>query len=74
MTDITKNSLLIIDELGRSTSLEEGTALSLAISEKLMRTEAFIFLTTHFTLITKLQDMYFNVKVYVFHFITIKKQ
>lgn len=63
MTTMTKNSLVIIDELCRSTSLEEGTALAIAIVEKMAQTSAFIYITTHFTLLTKLYDMYLNVKV-----------
>lgn len=63
MTTMTKNSLVIIDELCRSTCLEEGTALAIAIVEKLVQSSAFIYITTHFTLLTKLYEMYLNVKV-----------
>lgn len=63
LSTMTDNSLIVIDELCRSTSLEEGTALAMAISEKLLQTGAFIYLTTHYTLITKLADMYCNIKV-----------
>lgn len=59
----TKHSLVIIDELGRCTSLEDGTALAMAIVEKLAQTSAYIFLTTHFILITTLHDMYPNIKL-----------
>lgn len=60
---MTKNSLVIIDELCRSTAVEEGTALAMAICEKMLKTPAYIFLTTHYTTITKLQELYCNVKV-----------
>lgn len=63
LKNATSKSLIIIDELCRSTSLEQGTALAYAIIEKLMKTKAFIYLTTHYTIITKMQDMYCNVKV-----------
>lgn len=63
MKNATNKSLIIIDELCRSTSVEQGTALAYAIIEKLMKTNAFIYLTTHYTIITKMQDMYCNVKV-----------
>ncbi|KAJ8916137.1 hypothetical protein NQ315_004504 [Exocentrus adspersus] len=64
MTTMTNNSVVIIDELCRSTSLEEGTALAIAIVEKLAQSSAFIYITTHFTLLTKLYDMYLNVKLW----------
>ncbi|XP_018566348.1 uncharacterized protein LOC108907240 [Anoplophora glabripennis] len=64
MMTMTENSLVIIDEICRSTSLEEGTALAIAIVEKLAQSSAFIYVTTHFTLLTKLYDMYLNVKVW----------
>lgn len=60
---MTKYSLIIVDELCRSTSLEEGTALAMALCEKLLATDAFVFFTTHYTDITKLHHMYCNVKV-----------
>lgn len=63
LSTMTHNSLVIMDELCRSTAVEEGTALAMAICEKMLMSPAFIFLTTHYTLITKLQELYFNVKV-----------
>lgn len=63
MNTATKDSLVIIDELGRSTSLEEGTALTMAIVEKFAQTNTYLFVTTHFTLITQLYHMYPNVKL-----------
>ncbi|CAG9812751.1 unnamed protein product [Phaedon cochleariae] len=64
MTSLTKNSLVIIDELGRSTALEEGTALAIAILEKLANSSAYIYIATHFTLLTRLYDMYPYVKIW----------
>lgn len=58
---ITPYSIVIIDELCRGTSTEEGTALAWAILEELLATTAFIFFTTHFWFLTKLQDFYCNV-------------
>ena len=48
------NSLVIIDELGRGTSTEEGSALCWAISETFAATNSFTFLATHFQIMTKL--------------------
>lgn len=59
---VSQNTLIVVDELCRSTSLEKGTALAMSIGETLMATPAFIFFTTHFKLLTKLQDLHLNVK------------
>ena len=57
--------LVIIDELGRSTSVIEGTALSWAIAECLMKTNAFVLFATHFLFLTKLEKYHPNVLKYV---------
>lgn len=59
---MTKNTLIIIDELCRSTSVEEGTAIAMSICEKLIQTPAFTFITTHYIFLTKLYDLYYQVK------------
>lgn len=59
---MTEKTLIIIDELCRSTSIEEGTALAMAVCEKLMNSKAFIFVTTHFTFFAKMAEMYYNVE------------
>ena len=48
--------VVIIDELGRGTSTEEGSALCWAISEEFASNGAFTFLATHFQIMTKLED------------------
>lgn len=50
-------ALVVIDELGRGTSPEEGAALSWAISEALSQTSAFTFFATHFRLLTKMESI-----------------
>lgn len=42
------NSLVIIDELGRGTSINDAFSISLAICEHLVNTEATVFIATHF--------------------------
>jgi DNA mismatch repair protein MSH4 len=41
--------MVIIDELGRGTSTQEGLAIALAMSEDLIKTGCRVFFATHFT-------------------------
>lgn len=59
--NMTSDSLIIIDELCRGTSVDEGTNLALAICEEMLDKSAFIFFTTHYLFLTKLEEMYPNV-------------
>ncbi|KAE9548385.1 hypothetical protein FO519_008399 [Halicephalobus sp. NKZ332] len=43
-----EKSLIVIDELARSTSTEEGIGICYAICEKLIRSRAFVLFATHF--------------------------
>lgn len=59
---MTPNSLVIIDELGRSTAIEEGIAISVAIVEEFVQSkEVFLYFATHFQQLTELDTMYPNV-------------
>lgn len=56
--------LILMDELGRSTSSEEGAALSWAIVEEIVKiggNRIFCFLATHFALLARLEDLYCTV-------------
>ncbi|XP_053326326.1 mutS protein homolog 4 [Spea bombifrons] len=59
-------SLIIIDELGRGTSAEEGIGLCYAVCEHLLGTKAFTLLATHFLELCHLGTMYPNVENYHF--------
>ncbi|XP_064639477.1 mutS protein homolog 4-like [Lineus longissimus] len=59
-------SLIIIDELGRGTSLDEGIGICHAICEYLLNLKAFTFFATHFMELTNLDSLYPNVENYHF--------
>ncbi|XP_050546917.1 mutS protein homolog 4-like [Daktulosphaira vitifoliae] len=59
---ITNHSLVIIDELCRGTTSEEGSSLAWAICEQLMQSRAIIYVATHSVLLTKLNNIYCNVE------------
>ncbi|XP_072025616.1 mutS protein homolog 4-like [Amphiura filiformis] len=59
-------SLVIIDELGRGTSSEEGIGICYAICEFLLTVKAFVFFVTHFLDITNLDTLYPNAENYHF--------
>ncbi|KAF2156856.1 hypothetical protein K461DRAFT_218151 [Myriangium duriaei CBS 260.36] len=48
LNNVDKNSLVIIDELGRGTSSRDGLAISLAIAEALVDSRALVWFATHF--------------------------
>ncbi|KAF5308796.1 hypothetical protein FQR65_LT06029 [Abscondita terminalis] len=63
LTVLTKNTLIIIDEICRSTAAVEGTAGAMAICERFLKTPAFVFFTTHFKLLTAIHQIQVNVKL-----------
>ena len=60
-------SLVIVDELGRGTGVEEGAALCFAISEHILtNSKPFVFFVTHFHELEHLENIYPNVVNYHF--------
>lgn len=59
-------SLIIMDELGRGTSAEEGVGICHSICEYLLRLKAFTFFVTHFLELTNIDSLYPNVENYFF--------
>ncbi|KAI9354044.1 muts domain V-domain-containing protein, partial [Pilaira anomala] len=58
---ITNTSIVIIDELGRSTSPSDALGITGAVCEDLIRTRAFCFFATHLHELTRSLDVYPNV-------------
>lgn len=48
LRNIDRNSMVIIDELGRGTSTRDGLAIALAIAEALVESRALVWFATHF--------------------------
>ncbi|CAD6194987.1 unnamed protein product [Caenorhabditis auriculariae] len=64
MHNADESSLVILDELARSTSTEEGIAISYAISEKIIALKCFTFFATHFLDLAVLEHRYTEVEKY----------
>ncbi|RZF42657.1 hypothetical protein LSTR_LSTR001452 [Laodelphax striatellus] len=56
-----RRCLVIVDELCRGTSSEEGVAIAWAVCERLAQSNAFTYVTTHFQLLTTMQNTHANV-------------
>ncbi|KAM0733913.1 MutS protein-like protein 4 [Formica fusca] len=66
LQSVTPKSLVVLDELCRHTTVEEGSAIAWSICEKLLLTTAFTFAATHFLHLTALRNMYHNVTTHCF--------
>ncbi|XP_053981836.1 mutS protein homolog 4-like [Hylaeus volcanicus] len=70
---VTPTSLIVLDELCKSTAMEEGGSIAWAICERLLNTSAFVFASTHFAYLTKLANLYYNVTNHYFETITLRE-
>lgn len=61
LKNVTPKSLVLIDELGHGTGVEEAVSLCWAISEKLLQSKAFVLFATHFLQLTRLEHLYYKV-------------
>ncbi|XP_025269482.1 mutS protein homolog 4-like [Camponotus floridanus] len=66
LQSVTPRSLVVLDELCRHTTVEEGSSIAWSICEKLLLTTAFTFAATHFLHLTALRNMYHNVTTHCF--------
>ncbi|XP_077981944.1 mutS protein homolog 4-like [Glandiceps talaboti] len=60
----TGSSLIVIDELARGTSNEEGLSICFAVCEHLLSLKAVTFFATHFLQLTQLAELYPNAENY----------
>jgi DNA mismatch repair protein MSH4 len=58
----TDGSLVLVDELGRATSNEDGVAIAWSVSEYLLKKGAMTFFVTHYPQLSRLGDIYPNVQ------------
>ncbi|XP_072314112.1 mutS protein homolog 4 [Eucyclogobius newberryi] len=60
--NVSDKSLIIIDELGRGTSAEEGIGICHSVCEFLLSLKAFTLFATHFLELCQLESLYPNVE------------
>ena len=61
LQNLTDQSLVIIDELGRGTSNLDGISLAFSIGEALLSSAAYTLFVSHYVQISSLSDLYPNV-------------
>ncbi|KAI1315559.1 MutS protein msh4 [Mortierella claussenii] len=61
LQNVNEKSLVIIDELGRGTSIHDGLGISFAVCEELVHSRALVFFATHFQELTSCLAVYHNV-------------
>ena len=66
LSNATESSMVILDELGRGTSVKEGTAVCWAVCEELLSVGCLTFLATHFSDMNLMSDIHPFVQSYHF--------
>ncbi|KAJ3167556.1 MutS protein msh4 [Geranomyces variabilis] len=61
LQNVSSKSLIVIDELGRGTSTNDGLGITFAVCEQLAKTKAFTFVATHFQELASAMEAYPNV-------------
>ncbi|PCI40090.1 MAG: DNA mismatch repair protein MutS [Thiotrichales bacterium] len=62
LKNATKNSLVLMDEIGRGTSTVDGLSIAFACAEYLINSQAYTLFATHYFEITKFMDSYSTVR------------
>ena len=71
--NITPRSLVLVDELGRATSNEDGVAIAWAVAEHLLLSRSITFFVTHYEGLNGLEKLYENVVCMSFGKCTVDK-
>lgn len=61
LNHVDDHSLIIVDELARGTSVQDGLGISFAICEDLIQTKATVFFVTHYYELAQLLELFPNV-------------
>lgn len=61
-SNATEKSLVLLDELGRATSNEDGVSLAWAVSEFLLKKRSMTFFVTHYPQLCQLSKVYPSVQ------------
>lgn len=61
-SNVSEKSLVLLDELGRATSNEDGVAIAWAVCEHLIKKRAMTFFVTHYPQLCQLSKMYPSVQ------------
>ena len=61
-SNATEKSLVLLDELGRATSNEDGVSIAWAVSEYLLKKRAMTFFVTHYPQLCQLGQVYPSVQ------------
>ena len=64
LNNITQNSLVLLDEIGRGTSTYDGVAIAWSVAEYLIKNNIKTIFATHYHYLNELEKFYNNVKNY----------